>query len=78
MAITVRNNKFILKTDNTAWILRTEEGYLEHLYYGADVPDCDPDHLVNRQILNFAPYDASLGLKYIYGGRLYLGLLRLL
>lgn len=71
MAITVRNNKFILKTDNTAWILRTEEGYLEHLYYGADVPDCDPDHLVNRQILNFAPYDASLGLKYIYGGRLY-------
>ncbi|PWM71965.1 MAG: alpha-galactosidase [Bacillota bacterium] len=71
MAITVRNNKFILKTDNTAWILRCDEGYFEHLYYGADVPDCDLDHLVNKQILNFAPYDARLGLKYIYGGRLY-------
>lgn len=72
MAITVRDSKFILKTDNTAWILRIAEGYLESLYYGADVPDCDLEYLVNTQILNFAPYDADLGLKYIYGARLYL------
>ena len=72
MAITVRENKFILETKNTICILLRNDKYLEQLYYGAMVPDCDLEHLENRQILNFAPYDPALGLKYIYGARLYL------
>lgn len=71
MSIRVKNEYFLIETDNTTLILKQYCGFLEQLYYGSSVLDYKLDYLRNDQIFGFCSYDKNIGLRYTYAGAKY-------
>jgi len=70
--ISFKNNIFLLSTEKTGYIFGiTKFGHLEHIHYGAYIPECDVNplrikHLMQRgSSVLYSPEDDSYGLDYL-------------